>query len=120
MSTAFKLKKGFSIQVLSWHASTLCSGDQTPCETRCCLQGNPDAHRRNYTGLLQDVAANPELMRDPRFELDLFAWKQLDPTIVPKAVNSKIVYKHLKFPVGQRQPGFFGSVYVAMTDLGPR
>ena len=39
-------------------------------------------------------------MRDPRFELDLFAWKQLDPTVVPKAVNQKIVYKHLKFPVG--------------------
>ena len=63
------------------------------------MQGNPDSHRRNYSGLLQDVAASPALVQDTHFELDIFAWKQLDPVIVPANISSKIVYKHLVFPV---------------------
>ncbi len=63
------------------------------------VQGNPDAHRRNYSGLLQDVAASPDLIQDSNFELDIFAWKELGPEIVPASVASKLVYKHLTFQV---------------------
>ena len=66
------------------------------------VQGNPDSHRRNYSGLLEDVAAAPELLRDDRFEIDLFSWGELEPEIVPASVVSKMVYKHLEFPVSKK------------------
>ena len=64
------------------------------------LQGNPDPHRRNYTGLLEDIASTPDITQEARFELDLYTWGSLDPALVPPSVVDKIVYKRLRFKVG--------------------
>ena len=56
-------------------------------------------HRRNYTGLLEDIAAAPDLIGNARFELDIFAWKELDPAIVPPGLAEKLIYKHLNYTV---------------------
>lgn len=63
------------------------------------MQGNTDAHRRNYTGLLQDVAALPELVADPRLSLEIFSFGELAPELIPQALKPKINHHHLPYQV---------------------
>ena len=64
------------------------------------MQGYLATDRRNYSGLLQDVASDPELLENKRSDLQIFTWdKQLDSSIVPVTVLKKLVYKHLKYTV---------------------
>ena len=72
----------------------------THCPPECLhWQGNPDEHRRNYSGLLEDIKASPSLINNARFELDIFAWDELDPAMVPDSVAGKLFYKHLRYTV---------------------
>ena len=63
------------------------------------MQGALDFGRRNYTGLLQDAAAAPDVLSHSLFEIDLYAWGELDPAVVPANISDKIIHKHLRYPV---------------------
>ena len=66
---------------------------------KACIQGALDFGRRNYTGLLQDVAAAPDVFTHSLFELDLYAWGELDPAVIPANLSENVVHRHLKYPV---------------------
>lgn len=64
-----------------------------------CLQGDINPIRRNYTGLLTDVAAAADLVEHPDFELQILARGTLDEAIIPDSLKGKLVQKHLQYPV---------------------
>ena len=80
------------------------------------MQGSTQEYRRNYTGLLADVAQARELVDDPRFELQIFAWSNLDARFVPNTLSQKLVHKPLGFLV--RSSFVLSMVYGHIENLG--
>ncbi|KAL0021678.1 hypothetical protein WJX77_010749 [Trebouxia sp. C0004] len=62
-------------------------------KTGFAVQG---AHsRRNDTGLFHQLLPRPDIVNNPRFQLQTYTWHTLDPATIPEEVASKVVGKTL-------------------------
>ena len=74
--------------------------------------------RRNYTGLFHQLVPRPDIVNNPRFQLQTYTWHTLDPTIIPEEVAPKVVGKTLyHFPVSN-EASHHGAKHTDLCD-GP-
>ena len=58
-----------------------------------------DPHRRNYSGLLGDVAASGDLISNSRFSLEIFSYGELAQEHIPASLKQKVHHHHLNYTV---------------------